>query len=363
LFFIAPGHTKAQFICMASLYLRKDIYWIKYRIGSHSLRESTGIRKDSPNCKTRLRVILAKKGMEEAIESSAPSRAHTDEWVSPWLLTRYRDTPETLKRYSVAWSVLQSFAASRRRPLACLADWTRADCMDFVAWRTAPIKRGQRTPTDRRAPAAQNSAIHELRVLRLICSEAMERGLLVKNPASRLRLKLTITKPPRREISPKDHEKILSLLDSAPDWMRVSYLIATAQGCRLRETSLPLDQIVRGTITFRIKRGRLHTTALNPELLPLIEGLRASGQTHTWHWKTCASRDWSRWFRRHDLPYSFHSTRVTAITRLARAGVNLQQAMRFIGHTTGDVHRIYQRLGCDDLSAATSALSLTLAPA
>ena len=65
------------------------------------------------------------------------------------------------------------------------------------------------------------------------------------------------------------------------------------------------------------------------------------------------ARNWHRFFRRIGLPHlSFHCTRVTVITRLARAGVPEQQAMRFIGHATLEVHRIYQKLKPGDLSSA-----------
>ena len=70
------------------------------------------------------------------------------------------------------------------------------------------------------------------------------------------------------------------------------------------------------------------------------------------------ARNWHRFFRKIGLPHiSFHCTRVTVITRLARAGVPEQQAMRFIGHATLEVHRIYQKLKTGDLSDCVSVLN------
>lgn len=63
------------------------------------------------------------------------------------------------------------------------------------------------------------------------------------------------------------------------------------------------------------------------------------------------------YFKKHGMTHlSFHCTRVTVVTRLARAGVPLAQAMAFVGHSSSLVHRLYTRLRPADLSLATDAL-------
>lgn len=54
---------------------------------------------------------------------------------------------------------------------------------------------------------------------------------------------------------------------------------------------------------------------------------------------------------------SFHSTRVTVVTRLARAGVQERVAMRYVGHASATIHRIYTRLQVDDLKCCVEVLS------
>jgi hypothetical protein len=54
----------------------------------------------------------------------------------------------------------------------------------------------------------------------------------------------------------------------------------------------------------------------------------------------------------------FHCTRVTVITRLCRANVSESQAMRFVGHASETIHRVYQRLRAEDVSACVSALRI-----
>jgi integrase len=76
--------------------------------------------------------------------------------------------------------------------------------------------------------------------------------------------------------------------------------------------------------------------------------------TKEWHWflKGRAERGWQG-----VCPHAtFHCTRVTVITRMARAGVPIQQAMAYVGHADQTVHRIYQRLQADDLTKCTEAL-------
>lgn len=63
-------------------------------------------------------------------------------------------------------------------------------------------------------------------------------------------------------------------------------------------------------------------------------------------------------FKAIGLPHlCFHCTRVTVITRMARAGVPISQAMRYVGHASTAVHKIYQRLAASDLSSAVNAIS------
>jgi hypothetical protein len=61
---------------------------------------------------------------------------------------------------------------------------------------------------------------------------------------------------------------------------------------------------------------------------------------------------------------SFHSTRVTVVTRLARANYSRQLTKAYVGHASDTVHDIYTRLEAADvrhlgkvLSAAVNDLS------
>jgi integrase len=151
--------------------------------------------------------------------------------------------------------------------------------------------------------------------------------------------------------------------------MTITFEIAVHQGCRLTETQLPLTSVDLRANTIRFTgKGRngvpkVFTTALHPGLRPLMLQLVDAGAVVTCTHPKMSSVHWFKFLNEIGLGHlCFHCTRVTVITRLARAGVPIQQAMRFVGHSSEQVHAIYQKLKSDDLSACTSALASLTAP-
>ena len=332
---------------MASIYRRKDskYWWVKWFDASGRVRqESTGLRIDSVAETREARRLRAQR---EAEELRAPREDRNqkllDRWVPRWLGTRFAKQPNTLESYLGAWNHLFGFFKSRD---LLIADRIRREhCFEYLEKR---IK-----------AASRNTAIHDLAILRLILNEAVRRNWIDKNPASALRLKKDIPSE-RPEITEAERILIEKALKKKPDWMKVSWAIAWHQGCRLAETSVPLKDVdlKNRMITFTIKGGRRHTTRLHPDLVPLFNRLKREKKKVTWDFRRSASRDWSRFFKKIGLGHlTFHSTRVTVITRLARSGtVNEQMAMRFIGHCSSEIHAIYQRLQAVDLDGCLDAL-------
>jgi len=54
---------------------------------------------------------------------------------------------------------------------------------------------------------------------------------------------------------------------------------------------------------------------------------------------------------------TFHATRVTVITEMARQGVPEQQAMAYAAHSSRIVHKIYQKLKPADLAPVVAKLN------
>lgn len=338
---------------MAFLYkrARSPFWWIRYVDDTgQMISTSTGKRFDSVQESREARQLRASK---EVAERSAPAKDRSERelraWVHNWMASTYKNQENTLEAYLGAFKSLMQFFEERK--VRSASQVTRAMCFDYVDWRQRKENGGTGDG------ACRNTALHNLRILRLILNEAIERDHIRKNPASKMGLKPDAVQE-KPEIT-GDQRKAVEAANLA-DWQLISWAIAINQGCRLAETSLPLSDVdlKNDTITFTLKGKRRFTTRLIPDLKPMLQRLVDNGARMTWGpFHRNASRDWSRTLANLGMPFSFHSTRVTVITRLARAGVNEQQAIRFIGHCSSEVHAIYTKLKVDDLGACVTALS------
>ena len=339
---------------MASIYKRdrSPYWWIKFRDPVGRIRyESTGCRIGMGSETAKARQLKAKRSQEEADTARVSNKEYFDRWVLAFLQTRYGRKQNTLTKYQQAWNAISTFLESKdvHRP----RQLKREHVMEYLKWRQNPPKgSGFRA-------VCLNSALLDVRIWRIIMFEAIAREFASVNPCSKLGVTADLPKA-KYEITPHEEALIRKKLKSQPTWMSIAFEIAIRQGCRFSETCLPLKDIdtKNNQITFTIKGGRRHTTALVPALRPLFRQLKKEGLQMTYDMPAQRARNWHRFFRRIGLPHlSFHCTRVTAITRLAREGVPEQQAMRFIGHASLEVHRIYQKLKPGDLSDCVSVLN------
>lgn len=350
-----------------SVYPRKDspFWWIAYecpKVG-HRKAKSSGKRRDDP--------MGFKQALDIARELAEDGRATKGElgaalwakWVPDWLDLKYADRARTHAAEKHRWRFIHAFLTERKVWVPSGVTYQLG--LDFLAWR-------QKHKT-RSGKGGYNNALGELRMLGRIMRESVRRGFVKASPLERMGLKRQKS-PEKPELNEKEIAAIFAALRKKEGelpvrerWMTVSFTIALHQGCRLQETSLPLDMIDEnaGTITFHQKGDRIFTTRLHDGLRPLIAELRAAKAKRTcvlpkmaskeWHWffKGRAERGWKGVAPR----ICFHCTRVTVITRLARGGVPIQQAMRFVGHADETIHRIYQRLQTPDLDRCLAALS------
>ena len=352
-----------------SIYRRKDspFWWVKYWCPQRLkwVAKSTGQRLNDPLGYKRA-VAQARELSADAISAKAlaPS-SRWEKWVMPWLQMRHQSSPKTLVSETNRWEWIDSFMIEQR--VYGPQGVTYQLGLDYMAWRTSQTKR-----VSKRHPS-HNTALAELRLLSRVMREAVRRGFITSNPLERMGIK-KLRPAEKAEMTDTDIAKIRAALVEKEGhlplkerWMTISFEIALHQGCRISETSLPLSDIDLGArrITFHAKRAKVFTTTLHPGLVPLIQQLKASGAERTCVLPKLATRDWHLFLkgrlernRQGICPHlTFHSTRVTVITRMARAGVPIQQAMAYVGHADQTVHRIYQRLQADDLTRCTQALS------
>lgn len=338
---------------MANLFKRSGspFWWIKYRGDSGQIiRRSTGFRCGVGSETKKAIELCAEKSLEQARSGTVQIKEKWPFWTDEYLAQRYARAPNTLLRYRNCLRAVLVFLNKQNITAPRLLRYQHV--MDYITWRKKPDD-----PSVFRAKL--NTILTDIKVLRIVMREAVRRGYASDNPCLSLGIKKEKSEE-KPEITDKELEKVRKALKREPSWMQISFEIAIHQGCRLRETCLPLSDVdlARMTITFNAKGGKRFTTALHPGLVPMMQKMKARELKRTCEMPHMPSKAWWKLFKRLKMKHlCFHCTRVTVITRLARAGVPMAQAMRFVGHASETIHRVYQRLGTEDLSACVSALS------
>lgn len=318
------------------------------------VKQATPFRRDDPQGYRKALDYAIERGKAGLAAKSHSTPELWQNWV-PALIARHWTNQKSRVRADGAWKQWQAFLEQRGIPVPRALSY--ADIVEFVRWRSSQTKRNG-------DPVSKNTALCDLRIMSAIMREAVKLGYAGANPcaAPGFHRDDPAEKP---EITDEEIALIRSRLPAWAEergevWMTNCFEVAIHQGCRLRECRVALRDIDlrRGTITFRAKGGKVFATALHQNLRPLVERLAKAGATHT-----CgpipllASKRWREFFDELELRHlCFHCTRVTVVTKLARAGIPEQQAMAYVGHSSELVHKIYQRLKPADVSAAAAAV-------
>ncbi|MDQ6912158.1 MAG: site-specific integrase [Verrucomicrobiota bacterium] len=337
---------------MASFYERKGspYYWIRFQKCDGSWGgKSSGIRKAADGARRKIKQAVAQETMREHTFSEQTQGNRFDAWV-PGFLARKYSNEKTLIRYQAAWSAISTYLA--HRDVSAPAQVTYQLCIDYPAFRTEP-------PKELMKARSHNTALTELKVFSAIMQEAVRRGYITANPALRLGLKRNPAKQ-KPEVSADEQALIETALKSRDEWMRDCWLVAMRQGCRLSETAVPLREIdvKAGTITFRGKGNRVHCAPLHQDLRALVNRAIKQKRATLVLLPKYAAKAWFRFFRQIGLRHlCFHSTRVTVVTRLARAHHPMYETKAYVGHASDTVHAIYLRLSPPDVRHLGAALS------
>lgn len=324
---------------------------------------ATEFRRDDPQG-NRKAWNWARTQARDGILTKSDGEGNQWLWVEPWLKLKHRKQKKTLAAGLLWWGWLFTYLAEKNINSPRSLD--RTAVFAYIDWRTSKKRRSGKS-------ACFNSALQEVKLLGRVMREAILRGLAESNPCERLGLKKD--KPPEKpEILDSEIPLIRARLAEWEGhlpfknrWMTISFEIALHHGCRVAETQIPLERIdwTAGTIRFHAKRGVIYTVPIHPGLRPLLDQLRAAGATITCTLPDNVSQVWTRFFKgraeRDTAPFlphlCFHCTRVTVITRFARAGVPVQQAMAYVHHANELIHRIYQRLKPADVMKCVDALT------
>lgn len=315
---------------------------------------STKLRHDLPSNGPKILEIARKLSQEALALKPILDKSAWHVWAEPHLQERYgaKEQAKTKERMLRMWRAVELYFTEKGILGPTMVDANTPS--DYVSWRTKnhPRRSGKFT--------SRNTAIMELKCISVLMAKAMKLGFVSANPI----IRHGITRDPveeKPEITDEEADRIRKALKSEPIWMQDSFDIGMKQGCRLSECATPLSRIdeKRGVITFRIKGGAMKGTRFHPDLVPILHRRRAEGARElvTFPKPELASKEWFLFFTKIGMPHlCFHCTRVTVITKLARAGVTQQQAMRYVLQASSTVHAIYTRLGIGDTDAAVKVL-------
>jgi len=335
-------------------------WWIWFGTGKDRAFESSGKRRTDPlGWKHAYDLARARAG--DAASAGNSKSARWDAWVEDWLRIRMPDERQarSLRLNLMHWRFIRAFLGDRGvlEPKGV----TYALAMDYLVWR----QKNRRLP---QRPKVQTSVI-EVKLLKRVLSEAVNRGFIPKNPLAEL--KLTAPKHKEKpEITPEEEAIIRAALAKREGhlpvterWMTISFLFGIRHGWRIAETSFPLKRVNFQTwdVLVHSKGDRWRTVPVHPELRPILSELKESGaalscvfpenssQRASYHWSMLL-RGCERDNVKGILPHlSHHCGRVTVISRLARAGVPERVVMEFVGHWSVSCHRIYSRVAHGDL--------------
>jgi integrase len=342
---------------MAWLYKRSKspFYWIGFSKKLGRPPESTGLRWDDPIQVRQANEILRLAQAEEQTSGKAGEKFAN--WINQFIDQRYSGSPGNLKSYRNRWKALSAFlnAQGVEYPRDILPTHIPA----YISWRTGD---GHRNSGIRRA--RKNTAIEELKFLRMVMRYAVSMGYVYRSVIEGIRVPWEAQKE-KPEIAEADLPRIWQALEQGPEWMRVQFQIAYYTGCRLGETNVPLRcvDLNRMEMYFPLTKGdKPRTVPLPKPLLPLFSRLkRERGEGATAFTPDCnphtMSVRWCHFFKALGMPYSFHCLRVSFVSRCARSGLPEPQVMRIVGHESASVHRIYLRIQASDLRAAVDAIA------
>jgi len=346
---------------MASIYQKKNSpFWYVHYIGKDGVRynRSTGFRHDNANETREARSLRAKLESEELKAATrnvdgTPLDTLADKVIAMLMV------PKTRQRYKGAWTNLQLFLTHQR--IKAVQQIRYQTAIDYIDWRVQQKRHCGKLIT-------KNTALFEIKVLGQIMQEAVRRGVINGNPL----LKLGVKRDPAKIKPALTNDEIMDILQALkehnmPKWMMRTFLISLHTGCRLSETQIHMRDVdfKNKKISFVSPKGgeaRAFSAPIPDALLPLLTEIKQAGETYTLELPKMPSKEWWTFFERIKKSHlCFHCLRVTYVTRLAQAGVPLSLAMRLTNHSSELVHRIYQRLGVEDVRPYANVMAQSLA--
>lgn len=338
---------------------KRSPYWFLRRRDLDSgkwVEKSTGLRTDDAAQTRKAQRMADKATVDESrvgVRADSPAFAV---WVPGYLVTHYdQQSPETKRRMTTAWQALRLFL--NWRGIVYPRQVKYADAQEYLRWRNEEAVHGRFV--------GHNTALLELKFLSQLMTEAIRREFCEANPLTHL----GVARAPQKakpELSDEDIAKLRKGLVNQPDWMRIAVEIALYTGCRFNECAIEMRNIDLEKKVMRMRDSKrketdpkkYFTVPIHPSLIPLFTSLKASGAERTC--EISREKNWriNRLFKHCDVNATFHSLRVTFVTRCHRGGLSESEAMRLVNHSSKLVHAVYSRLNAEDARAAQARIPL-----
>lgn len=318
------------------------------------VQKSTGLRADSAEDTRKAQRMADKATVEEQKVGTTRFNPAFSAWVPGYIASHWTGQGDSKRRYGVAWQAIRRFL--NEQGIIYPRQIRYAHGAAYINWRRATKVHGK--------AVGHNTALLEIKFLSQLVNEAIRREFTESNPIARLGIARTAQKI-KPELTDKQIADIRAKLVGELEWMRTCFEIALYTGCRFSECSIPMENIdlTAGTIRLRdAKRSendprKYFTVPIHASLRPTLERLAASGTTRTCELSADKNGRINDRIKQ-VVNASFHSLRVTFITRCHRGGLSQAEAMRLVNHSSTLVHRIYSRLNVEDVRQAQSRIPL-----
>jgi hypothetical protein len=335
---------------MASLFEKRGKLWIRYKHPDGKWKaKPTNWNANHARDRREAERLVAKQSRAEQERRFLTSGASWD-WVPGWIVTNW--SGQSLRRYQVAWKHISEWLS--RNGLEGPGSVRRAELERYI-------------PDRMKATVGRNTASYELKYLRRVLGEAVQREYILNNPATGLRVRLE----PRKEKRPWTAEELATVdadlkAREPHGWLRVTFLLGRYQAARLGSSALPLTSIDLAAKVIHwprevMKHAKPLTQPIDARLLPelaeFVEQRRAGGYATLCDPPKMPSLEWRRYLDGLGLRgLVHHGLRVTWITSAAVAGIPQSVAQRFVGHSSATVHAVYLRFSTGDVASMLERL-------
>lgn len=334
---------------MASTYFRPDspFIWIRYKDTNGKWKNAnSGFRKNVASDRRQAKLVAQTKSLQEATNRTLqPARSAFDAWVPAWIEQKWKNKPETLRKYRRCYRVWMTYFAKvgATTPAAV----TREMVLDYVSQREG-------------SGAGRNSALWDVSFIGQVLGEAVKRDYCLANVARNLGLS-RVEQVHKTPWAPEQIERAIAAAEPL-SWIQTVLLLGKYQASRLGQAEVPLGAIdfTRNVIVWPasvMKQGKTFVQSIDPEFLPalkrIVEHRRAIGESTlaTLPKDPSPSLELRRFLDGIGLQgLSHHGLRVSWVSRAALSGVPLAVTMQFTNHSDRLVHQVYTQLAAGDVN-------------